>query len=72
MRNIGLMAAVDLAPRPDAPGARGYDTLVKGLEAGVLFRATGDTIAVSPPLIADTHDIERMFSTRRSVLAGII
>jgi beta-alanine--pyruvate transaminase len=72
VRNIGLMAAVDLAPRPDAPGARGYDTLVMGLEAGVLFRATGDTIAVSPPLIANTHDIERMFSTLRSVLAGII
>ncbi|MGH6963449.1 MAG: aminotransferase class III-fold pyridoxal phosphate-dependent enzyme, partial [Phenylobacterium sp.] len=71
VRNIGLMAAIDLAPRPEAPGARGYDTLVKGLEAGVLVRATGDTIALSPPLIANTDDIERLLSTLREVLVGI-
>jgi beta-alanine--pyruvate transaminase len=71
VRNIGLMAAIELAPRPDAPGARGYDVLVKGLEAGVLFRATGDTIALSPPLIANTDEIERVFSTLRSILVSI-
>jgi beta-alanine--pyruvate transaminase len=68
VRNIGLMAAIELAPRPDAPGARGYEVLVKGFEAGVLFRATGDIIAVSPPLIADTADIEQIFSTLLMIL----
>jgi beta-alanine--pyruvate transaminase len=71
IRNIGLMAAVELAPRPDAPGARGYEVLVKGLQAGVLFRATADTIALSPPLIIGSEEIDRLFSTLRSVLESI-
>ncbi|MCA6274292.1 aspartate aminotransferase family protein, partial [Phenylobacterium sp.] len=36
IRNIGLMGAIELAPRPDAPGARGYEVLVKALKAGLL------------------------------------
>jgi beta-alanine--pyruvate transaminase len=71
LRNIGLMAAVELSPRPDAPGARGYEVLVKGLAAGVLYRATGDTIAVSPPLIVSKDEIERIFTTLRTVLESI-
>ncbi|MDB5423823.1 MAG: aspartate aminotransferase family protein [Phenylobacterium sp.] len=71
IRNIGLMAAVELAPRPDAPGARGYEILVKGLEAGVLMRATGDTVALSPPLIVSPDQIGRLFSTLRKVLESI-
>jgi beta-alanine--pyruvate transaminase len=71
VRNIGLTAAIELAPRPDVPGARGYEVLVKGFEAGVLFRATGDIIAVSPPLIADTADIEQIFSTLLMILRDV-
>jgi beta-alanine--pyruvate transaminase len=68
IRNIGLMAAVELAPRPDAPGARGYETLVKTLKAGALIRTTGDTIAMSPPLIVSAQEIERLVAILRSVL----
>ncbi len=50
IRNLGLMAAFDLAPRPGAPGARGYEVLVRAYQAGLLVRMTGDTIALSPPL----------------------
>ena len=71
VRNIGLMAAVELAPRPEAPGARGYEVLLKGLEAGVLFRATADTVALSPPLIVSPDQIGRLFSTLRGVLESI-
>jgi beta-alanine--pyruvate transaminase len=71
IRNIGLMAAVELAPRPGAPGARGYEVLVKGLAAGVLFRATGDTVALSPPLIVSPVEIGRLFTTLRTVLESI-
>ena len=28
IRTVGLAAAIDLAPRPDAPGARAYDAMV--------------------------------------------
>ena len=71
IRNLGLMAAVDLKPRPDAPGARGYEALVKAFEAGLLIRTTGDTIAVSPPLIIETAEIDRLFSTLRAVLETV-
>ncbi len=71
VRNIGLMAAIELAPRPEAPGARGYDALVKGLEAGVLFRATGDTIALSPPLVVNEEEIGRAFEVLSTILGQI-
>ena len=71
IRNIGLMAAVDLSPRPGAPGARGYEVLLKGLKAGVLMRATGDTVALSPPLIVSPEEIGRLFETLRKVLEDI-
>jgi beta-alanine--pyruvate transaminase len=68
IRNLGLMAAIELAPRPDAPGARGYEVLVRTLKAGALVRITGDTIALSPPLIISTEEIEQLIATLRSVL----
>jgi beta-alanine--pyruvate transaminase len=71
IRNLGLMAAVELSPRPDAPGARGYETLVRTLEAGALIRTTGDTIAMSPPLIVSVEEIERLVAILRSVLDGL-
>ncbi len=71
IRNIGLMAAVELSPRPGAPGARGYEVLVKGLQAGVLMRATADTVALSPPLIISLEEIGRLFATLRKVLEDI-
>jgi beta-alanine--pyruvate transaminase len=71
IRNLGLMGAVELAPRPDAPGARGYEVLTRALKAGVLIRTTADTIAMSPPLTITEEEIEQMVSILRSVLAGI-
>jgi beta-alanine--pyruvate transaminase len=71
IRNIGLMAAVELAPRAEAPGARGYETLVRTLQAGALIRTTGDTIAMSPPLIVSVEEIERLVAILRSVLEDV-
>ena len=68
IRNIGLMGAVELAPRPDAPGARGYEVLVKALKAGLLIRATGDIIALSPPLIISEDEIGKLFD----ILGGVL
>ena len=68
VRNIGLMGAVELSPRPGAPGARGYEVLVKCLAAGLLVRATGDTIAMSPPLIVSEAEIGRL----AEVLGGVL
>ncbi len=68
IRNIGLMAAVELAAVPGAPGKRGYDAFLKAYEAGVYIRLAGDVLAFSPPLIAEASHIETMVETLRKVL----
>lgn len=71
IRNLGLMAAVELAPRPDAPGARGYETLIRTLKAGALIRTTGDTIAMSPPLTITAEEIGRLVEILRGALEAV-
>jgi beta-alanine--pyruvate transaminase len=71
LRNLGLIAAVELEPRPGAPGKRAFEALVKAFEAGLLIRYTGDIIALSPPLIVEKPHIDRIFETLRKVIAGI-
>jgi beta-alanine--pyruvate transaminase len=71
IRNLGLMGAVELAPRPGAPGARGYEVLVGGLKAGLLTRATGDVIALSPPLIISEAQIDQLFDILGGVLKAV-
>ncbi len=63
IRTIGLVAGIELAPRANAPGARGYDVLVKCFESGALVRTTGDIIALSPPLIIEKEQIDRLMET---------
>ncbi len=71
IRNLGLMGAVELTPRPDAPGARGYEVLNKALAKGLLVRASGDIIALSPPLIITEAEIDTLFDTLGGVLKTI-
>src|SRR5688572_33501282 len=62
IRNFGLIGAVELASRPGAPGARGYEVFERAFrEHDLLVRCTGDIIALSPPLILDRGHIERIF-----------
>src|ERR1700735_2901218 len=68
IRNFGLIGAVELEPRPGKPGTRGFDVFLKCFERGVLVRVTGDTIALSPPLILDEKQIAQIVET----LAGAI
>ena len=70
-RNLGLMGAVELQPRVGAPGARGYEVLNRALANGLLIRATGDTIALSPPLIISEDEIGQLFDILGGVLATI-
>ncbi|MDP9103677.1 MAG: aminotransferase class III-fold pyridoxal phosphate-dependent enzyme, partial [Pseudomonadota bacterium] len=71
IRNIGLMGAVELEPRPGEPGARGCAVLVEALRAGLLVRATGDIIALSPPLIISEDQIAELFGILRGVIDGV-
>ncbi len=61
IRNFGLIGAVELMPRKDAPGARGYEVFERCFRDGqLLVRCTGDVIALSPPLILERSHIDRM------------
>jgi beta-alanine--pyruvate transaminase len=71
IRNCGLVAAIELEPRPGAPGRRAYEVFVKAFETGVLVRVTADIIALSPPLIIEKPEIERLYQTLREVLQQV-
>ncbi|MGF6473054.1 aspartate aminotransferase family protein [Paraburkholderia youngii] len=71
IRNLGLVAGIELESRPGAPGARAYEVFLKCFEAGVLVRYTGDILAFSPPLIVDEMQIDRIFSTVRNALRDV-
>ncbi len=71
IRTLGLVAGIELAPRPDAPGVRAYDAFVDCFAKGLLVRSTGDTIALSPPLIVERGHIDAMVAMLRDTLAGI-
>jgi beta-alanine--pyruvate transaminase len=60
IRTIGLMAGIELAPRPEAPGTRGYEVFVECFNRGLYLRVTGDTLALSPPLIVEREQIATM------------
>jgi len=71
IRNFGLIAAIELEPRVGAPGRRAYEAFVKAFESGVLIRVTGDIIALSPPLIVEKREIERLFQSVREVVEAV-
>jgi len=71
IRNCGLMGAIELEPRAGQPGKRAYEVFVKAFEAGVLIRVTGDTIALSPPLIVEKAQIDRICGLIGELLATV-
>jgi beta-alanine--pyruvate transaminase len=62
IRTVGLVAAIDLGSRPDAFGRRAYEAMEQGFaEIGIVMRITGETIALSPPLIVSEAQIGEIF-----------
>ena len=68
IRNIGLVGGIELAPRPGEPGKRAFDVFLECWQRGVLIRTTGDTIAMSPPLIVENKHIDQIVGTLADVL----
>src|ERR1700722_2986650 len=72
IRAIGLTAGIDLAPRPDAAGRRGYDAMVKAFhDENLVIRVTGDTIALTPPLIVSEAEIADLFERVARVIRAV-
>jgi beta-alanine--pyruvate transaminase len=63
VRNFGLIAGIELAPRDGGPGHRAFDVFRRCFDAGLLIRVTADIIALSPPLIVRHDEIDRIFDT---------
>ena len=68
VRNIGLVGSIELAPIAGQPGKRAFDAFLACWERGVLIRTTGDTIALSPPLIIENQHIDQIVGTVADVL----
>ena len=68
VRNLGLLAGIEFATAPDRPpparaiAARCY-------EAGVLIRAVGDSLVLSPPLCVTHEQIDQIVETIRTAAA---
>jgi beta-alanine--pyruvate transaminase len=63
IRDVGLIGAVELAPRPGKPTQRALDVFRRCFDDGVLIRVTADIIAMSPPLICEKPHVDRLINT---------
>ena len=72
IRTIGMVAAIDLAAKPDGVGKRGYEAMERGFhDENVMMRITGDTIALSPPLIITESQIGELFEKIGKVIRAL-
>lgn len=68
IRNMGLVAGIELEPRAGAIGKRAMEVFHTCFDTGLLIRVTGDIIALSPPLILEKAHIDEMIGRIGDVL----
>jgi beta-alanine--pyruvate transaminase len=68
IRNIGLVGGIELAPIAGEPAKRAFNVFLDCFDKGLLIRTTGDTLALSPPLIIEKSHIDQIVDTVRSAL----
>ncbi len=72
IRTVGITAGIDLASKPDGFGKRAYAAMDKAFsDYGILIRVTGDTIALTPPLIASEAEIGELFGKVGKVIEAV-
>jgi len=72
VRTVGLVAGIDLASKPDGFGKRAYAAMEKAFQdEGMVIRITGDTIALTPPLIMSENDIAEIFGKVARVIEAV-
>ncbi len=72
VRSAGIIAGIELKPREGAtPGARAMAAFHKLFDTGTLVRVTGETIALSPPLVISEEETHTLVGAIRGVLAGL-
>ncbi|MCL4801964.1 MAG: aminotransferase class III-fold pyridoxal phosphate-dependent enzyme [Burkholderiales bacterium] len=70
-RNLQLIGAVELAPRPGAPGARALEAFGKCWDRGVYVRPIGDALAICPPLVVEKRHLDQIFGVVADVLKSV-
>ena len=68
IRNIGLVGGIELASILGNPAKRAFDIFLDCFQKGVLIRTTGDTLALSPPLIIERAQIDQLVDTLRGAI----
>jgi beta-alanine--pyruvate transaminase len=68
IRNIGLVGGIELAPLPGEPTRRAFGIFLDLYEKGLLVRTTGDTVALSPPLIIERSQIDQIVDLLRGAI----
>jgi beta-alanine--pyruvate transaminase len=72
IRTLGLVAGIDLASRPEGVGKRGYEAMEHAFhEEGLMVRMTGDTLALTPPLIVTEGQIGEIVEKTRRVIRAV-
>ena len=61
IRTLGLVAGIDLAASPEGVGKRAFAALDHAFhQEGIMIRTTGDTIALTPPLVITENQIDEI------------
>jgi beta-alanine--pyruvate transaminase len=72
IRCVGITAGIDLASRPGAVGKRAFDAMVKAFnEQSLTIRSTGDTLALTPPLIVSEGEIDEIVGKVAAVIKAV-
>ncbi len=72
IRTIGLTAGIDLSPRADAVGKRGFEALNSAFhDNDMMLRVAGDTLALTPPLIVSEDQIGEIIEKVGKVIRAV-
>jgi beta-alanine--pyruvate transaminase len=72
IRCVGLTVGVDLASKPDGAGKRGFEAMERGFhDEGLMLRAVGDSLAMSPPLIVSEKQVGEIFEKTARVIKAV-
>jgi len=72
IRTVGLTAGIDLAPRPDAAGQRGFEAMNSAFhDNDMMLRIAGDTLVLTPPLIISQDQVGEIVDRVAKVIRAV-
>lgn len=71
IRNLGLMAGIELEPHEGEPGNRGFEAFLEGYKRGVFYRLNGEIFQIAPPLICTREHVDKMVDVLRASIRAV-